>query len=331
MKKLILIFTLASLAAACEGQDTQVQRTQSAPLSISGAPDKSATLSRSLAAFPDSILLPWGAGEGQVGLIPAAPERAAFGPLSAAIGNDGTVFILDQVNGRLVELAPNGTWRGTRPAPLAPTDLSVDSAGRPAVLSLVNHRLSIVEEQGVVEEIETPMVLQVGALSSTRQGDFLLLGAHQETFRLGRPGAWIGWPDLLKTKVEGHAQECGGEPLQTLLQDGRAWLLHRVPLQQESERVELQGTEGVASAVVLASLSSNEALVVLERWQGAGVVRSLARYGPSGELHAETPLVGQPVSFPFKDLVPADDSAVLRLLPHEDGLRLEVIRVGGAS
>lgn len=332
MKKLILIFSLAALAVGCEASDQRAQQqTQSAALQIAGAPDRTPQLGRSLADFPAERVLPWGSGDGEVGLVPAAEDRAPFGPLSAAIGNRGNVFVLDQVNGRVVELAFDGSWLGARPAPLAPSDMSIDSAGRPAVLSLVNHRLSILEKQGVVEEIEVPMVLQIGGISTTPQGDFLLLDAHQETFRLGHSGAWIGWPDLLKTKVEGHAQASGGRPLQTLVRDGRAWILYRVPHQQEPEMIPLQGSEDVASAVVLASFANDEALVVFERWRGAEAVRSLARYSLSGELRVETPLEGQPIAFPFKELVPDDHGAVLQLLPLEDGLHLRVSRVGGAS
>ena len=62
--------------------------------------------------------LPWGDGEGQVGLaLPA--EGLARGPEAVAIAPDGRVAILDSVNHRLVLLDAQGAFSSTITVPLA--------------------------------------------------------------------------------------------------------------------------------------------------------------------------------------------------------------------
>ena len=85
--------------------------------------------SASLPALADSsplVTLPWGSGQGQVGLAQPV-EGLTRGPEALAIAPDGRIAVLDSVNRRVVLLDAQGRWAGAVALPLAePRFLAVD-------------------------------------------------------------------------------------------------------------------------------------------------------------------------------------------------------------
>jgi hypothetical protein len=74
------------------------------------------------------VTLPWGSGNGQVGLE-APGEGLARGPEAIAVAPDGRIAILDSVNKRVVLLDPTGAFITAVPTTLAePRFLAVDDA-----------------------------------------------------------------------------------------------------------------------------------------------------------------------------------------------------------
>src|SRR5262245_48887819 len=59
----------------------------------------------------ESKTLPWGTGQGQVGLRPAAKDLPAEGPSAVAVGPEGEVLVLDRLNERVVEITAGGQVR----------------------------------------------------------------------------------------------------------------------------------------------------------------------------------------------------------------------------
>ena len=73
------------------------------------------------------VTLPWGDGDGEVGLVQPA-EGLTRGPEALAVAPDGRIAILDSVNSRLVLLAADGSFAGTIPLRLTePRFLAVDN------------------------------------------------------------------------------------------------------------------------------------------------------------------------------------------------------------
>lgn len=72
------------------------------------------------------VRLPWGDGPGEVGLA-APPEGLSRGPESLAVSPEGSLFVLDSVNRRLLTLTSDGSVERTVPIPLRyPRFLAVD-------------------------------------------------------------------------------------------------------------------------------------------------------------------------------------------------------------
>jgi len=70
-----------------------------------------------------------GAGIGAVGMVDASEDTEVDGPQAIYTGQDGNVYLLDQVNGRVLQFDPRNTDAETRsfelPADLQPTDMVV--------------------------------------------------------------------------------------------------------------------------------------------------------------------------------------------------------------
>ncbi|MGC4121466.1 MAG: hypothetical protein QM765_44200 [Myxococcales bacterium] len=97
---------------------------------------------------PDVILAGWGTGPGEVARnIPKEGNPEA--PMSLTIGPDGTSYVLDQVNGRIVRFGPDG--KPLEPIPVtqqAPQDLAVAKDGSTVVLDRLRDKTVAVLKDG---------------------------------------------------------------------------------------------------------------------------------------------------------------------------------------
>jgi len=101
--------------------------------------------------------LPWGQGPGQVGKL-IRKEGAAEGPQSFAVSANGEVFLLDQLNSRIIHLAADGTVLNYLPAPVAKPecqegatfmDIAVGADGTIVLLdNLVDHCFVVLDPDG---------------------------------------------------------------------------------------------------------------------------------------------------------------------------------------
>ncbi|MBK7397968.1 MAG: hypothetical protein IPJ34_17130 [Myxococcales bacterium] len=91
----------------------------------------------------------WGSGKGELGRI-ERKEGNAEGPMSLVVDKDGTTWVLDQVNGRLVRVDKNG--KPLEPIALslkAPQDLAIGKDGTVAVLDrLVDKQVALYGPDG---------------------------------------------------------------------------------------------------------------------------------------------------------------------------------------
>jgi hypothetical protein len=101
-------------------------------------------------AAPDAIVtLGWGAGELQVGR--SRPQEAnPEAPMAFAVDPQGTTWVLDQVNGRLLKLGRDGKPAGTVPLSLqAAQDIAIAKDGTVLVMDrLVDKAVALVGPDG---------------------------------------------------------------------------------------------------------------------------------------------------------------------------------------
>ncbi|GIU91805.1 MAG: hypothetical protein KatS3mg011_0711 [Acidimicrobiia bacterium] len=101
---------------------------------------------------PEIVLeAPWGTGPTEIGLEDGS-EQATVGPDAFAYAEDGTLALLDQVNGRVVTVSPEGVWT-TFDAPLKGVGDVAFSGSSILVLDLVG------ETQGL-SRVRIPQILK---------------------------------------------------------------------------------------------------------------------------------------------------------------------------
>jgi hypothetical protein len=91
--------------------------------------------------------LPWDDGVGRI----VGREAASIGPQSFAVKSDGGVFVLDQVNARVIDLDAAGRVMGTVPLPATTYD-DIEQVEGWAILALdrlVGKSLLVMDRQGV--------------------------------------------------------------------------------------------------------------------------------------------------------------------------------------
>ena len=105
------------------------------------------------------VLLPWGSGPGQAGKL-IRQEGAPEGPMSFAVTDNGDIYLLDQLNARIIHLATNGKVLHHLPVPVARpecqegatfADIAVTMDGALVLLdNLVGYCFVILDQAGTV-------------------------------------------------------------------------------------------------------------------------------------------------------------------------------------
>jgi hypothetical protein len=147
--------------------------------------------------------LAWGTS---VGLTAGGPEYLARGPQAVAVAADGTLRLLDNVNGRILALAADGSTR-VLVADVAhdAEDLVIGSDGALAVYSPLQSRAWIFDADGAPAgsvAIDRSIRGITGiTLGASRQ--VLVRTAYQETLVAGSPAAPVELATMLAGKREG--------------------------------------------------------------------------------------------------------------------------------
>ncbi len=153
--------------------------------------------SEAIAAGPSSgvplVTLPWGAGEGQVGMLMPA-EGLARGPEALAVTPNGRIAVLDSVNKRLLFLDATGRPSGTAEIALAePRFLAVDNDRLYVLDCDADRKVLVLDWAGAVRETlplpELPDV--VTALFAAEVGPCVEV-AHDSVFLLTKDAGAAG-------------------------------------------------------------------------------------------------------------------------------------------
>lgn len=152
------------------------------------------------------MVIRWGTAPDQVGFRPKAQEIAAEGPSSIA-ARGTSILVLDRLNERVMEIAPNGSTRIAQSVPRDAEHLAVGADGSIAAWSPLRASVWIHSRDGnPAGEIAIPRALRdvrsiaIGASRRIRAATTL-----QESIDLGSPSAPLDLGAALRTKREGAA------------------------------------------------------------------------------------------------------------------------------
>ncbi len=162
MKRTIVQLVLLLLALSCVREEVQTERL-------------------GLGLEPSIHTFLWKVGgDGGAGISRGSDENRAYGPQSIACLSDGRLGILDNMNGRLVEFAADGSIVGETGA----SPMTVDVVGLIdgyAALELARNLITIQRDDGSVEEKTLPVGLApVQSLALDVEGRPLIRTAYQE-------------------------------------------------------------------------------------------------------------------------------------------------------
>lgn len=150
-------------------------------------------------------IMPWGTGDGALGVALPAPERAARGPLAVALrGRDAVV--LDNQQARVVLVTAEGAVRElVKSVDHTAEDIAVGPSGDLAVYSPLRGRVEVFASSGDrLGEVAVPRSLRhttrVELGSSHRVYAY---SGFQERHTLGGPSAPMALDSVLRSKVEG--------------------------------------------------------------------------------------------------------------------------------
>jgi hypothetical protein len=131
--------TTGAASQAGSQATTAASSTPPAPSAASAAP-VAVPAPTVVATVASSMKLGWGTGDNQLG-HERRQEGDAEGPMSLATDKDGNALVLDQVNGRIVKIGPDGKTRATIKLPVtAAQDLAVGDDGKMAVLDRLSDK-----------------------------------------------------------------------------------------------------------------------------------------------------------------------------------------------
>ena len=288
-----------------------------------------------LEAHDWSVLLPWGAGAGEVGLRGTQPDFPGTGVASVAVGPTDGVLLLDRVNQRVVSAGPKGS-RVLAEVPRDAEDLAVGVDGAFAVHSLLRARVWLYDGAVKAGELAIDRSLrELVGVSVGRSRRVFVHNAFQETWLIGSPAAPQSLTQTLHGKRKGAFLLADGagvqvllarEPSGTLPAKGHPELL--VVRTGERTRVVARHVlpETVLSARVV-GLAGHVACLRLEEGEHGTTVRVTRRVVchdvQTGARVFEKSLGARGLYLPRRDLAVGQSPARLVFIrPEEKGLRV---------
>lgn len=280
----------------------------------------------------------WGSGDEALGRE-SQPEGNPEGPMSLTVGPDGSIFVLDQVNQRLVRLDSKGKRLSSTPLPLqAAQDVVVTKDGTALVMDrLVDKAVAIIGPDGK-QKGELPLegkgMTEGGASTGLfHDGDDVLVEReHGDLVRIGKSD---GTKDTERGEVPGRPSKDGASYLTAVIVDRGQGLFSLTAIAKAT--LEHRFTRQVSFGQAI------DALVMLDT-DAAG----LAYVGAQSEIAGSTPeaprlgltvlcldgrdgaLLGR-TSFPansvadesFRELTVGGDGSILFLRRTTEGAQLE--------
>jgi len=285
-----------------------------------------ATAASPLSAASSTLVLAWGEEPNQVGLEPAASERAAWGPQSVALAPNGTVAVLDNHRSRLA-LFDEATLVGNVPVDPMVSDFCFLSDNEIALLNLSMLHVEKVDADGkrlIIYPI-SPAFKTAVALDC-RNGSPVIVTMHQESYV-------VDSVNPLATRREGIPGEDGSYRQLTFAAGlpGRLLLFEAVEplLRGAGEKPQVtSGFDSECTAVrLLGSLASGEAAFLCDIASGEEGDASVARYielyasgARAARFAVETGLYQ-----PFRGFR-ISGSNVVTAVPVEEGLKVGIYR-----
>ncbi len=323
-----IIWILGALlisAMGCEGSPS-VEQTQAKV--TSKAVNQVQVVDQAPAAW--TRLYPWGAGVDQVGLRPARFEQPARGVDAVALGPRGAVYVLDAVNGRVMQVAPR--VHQVASAPAHATYLAAGPQGAVAVYSPFAARVWIHAPGVQMGEIQVPRALrQIRGISL---GQSRVVTAHhvlQESFRLGSPAAPRSLAGILQGKREGEYSLASGAGVAVVLNQDRHPVVQVLGTNRQGRSRPLRShvMDGPVLAARIVGVAGHAVCLRLER-RGAGQGFSVERRAVCVDARTGARLLDRDLPapgryLPHQELSVGDDPPRLGFIhPELDGLRVTV-------
>ncbi len=281
--------------------------------------------------WQELALMPWGDGEGQVGLHPGGEDELAYGPHGLALDGAGRIAVVDRVGGRALVFAADGTPGDHRRLDGRPGAAALLPDGELAVLDEAEERTVRRTAGGVL--FGPRWALPPSRLLVTQGPDgpeIHGLDAFQQQLELAPlPGA-----------VEPHEPPRGipsadGTVSVVALRDDDEVVLRFLTDGDGAEELRLAASlaegERLAGVEVLAASGDGVVISYLGIAEGTGPLRTrrvvgwIGRDGVAGSA-VDVPEPG-PVAIPV-DLAATADGRVVLLRSDTDGCRLWATRVG---
>lgn len=274
-----------------------------------------------------SRLLLWGV----VGLSPAGPERKAHGASAVAVDPAGAVYLLDQLNQRLLQITADTTIIAAQ-VPEDAEDLTAGPEGSFAVYSPLRARIWTHDKAGHLDgQLSIPRVFRhVRGIGLAPSRNLTFHNAFQETYQLGTPSLPRPLEEVMHSKREGAYFLGDGTGVAVRLKDKQPEILllgktsYPYPL---PETVLAARIIGVAQETVCLRLELliSEPPIEVQR-------RAICLDASSGQCILSKDLPSPGLYLPRRELAVGGDPPRLAFIhPEKRGLRLHVWPLKGGT
>jgi hypothetical protein len=330
---LVIWLQQSRTSAHSQSNDSQDTNSQDTAGQAAFAPRNSSTPSKAeVRSNYVETTIQYGNGDGQIGIIRGAGGQPVSGPESFTIGADGSVYLADQVNQRVLVYSNGGELlRSISISGIGLADLTVDGKGNIYVYDDAERRLSQFSSDGSLLKnllLNPADIVSRGYVHIEGQSVYFANSANTDILIASVQDGILTAADLNSDRNSDGIHSVTGKVYSIDVTRGQDL---QVRVHNDSENLDEQqftvSLPGILSATYVGEDQNGQFYIQTERSDGTAIALEVQKFDMKGQLLATTRMPETDYALGTTKLLEVgNDGAIVQFLPQNDQATLQIFQ-----
>jgi len=277
-------------------------------------------------------IIPYGSGEGQIGIIRGPGGRPVSGPESFAVGADGSIYLADALNHRVLVYSNSGELlRSIRISGIGLADLTVDRKGNIYVYDDAERSLSQFSSDGSLVTkllVNAADIISRGYVHIVGESVYFANSANSDILIASLRDGVLAAVDLNSDRNSDGIHSATGKVYSIDVTRGQTMqiIVHNDSVNLDEQHFAIS-LPGILSATYVGEDLKGQFYIQTERSDGTAIALEVQKFDMKGQLLATTRMPETDYALgTIKLLDVGNDGAIVQFLPQNNQAKLQMFQ-----